>query len=393
MRIFFVLALAFMLAACRGGSSQTPAATDSLKHETTPVETVVPVSDAYWNELAQFLGGLSKPSAANDSVLNRPEVKAHFAAFQRSWATKDSSLLRKLNKLSSTQAPNAYLDKAGTVLYPFSGPDFMHVYAIFPNAKRYVLFGLEPEGRAAIQTKPHLNELSSYLPTLDRTLDDIMVHTFFKTNDMRVDLRNQKIQGTLPVLLAFMARHNCKVLNVKPIVVNGSGAVDSLTKQTIENPTAANITGVEIAFLSPKGSLQSLQYFSVDVSDGAYTKQKGFQAFLKSLKPTYTYMKSASYLLHASFFGLIREQILDVSKLVLQDDTGMPLRYFASDKWTVRYYGKYQKPISLFANRFQPDLFRAYNGDSAAARVHPLDFRMGYNYYEALTNLQLAEKK
>ncbi len=35
---------------------------------------------------------------------------------------------------------------AATVFYPFSGPDFVNVFALFPHAKTYLLIALEPVG-------------------------------------------------------------------------------------------------------------------------------------------------------------------------------------------------------------------------------------------------------
>ena len=39
-------------------------------------------------------------------------------------------------------------DKQDTMLYMFSGPDFLYATSFFPNASTYVLAGLEPVGES-----------------------------------------------------------------------------------------------------------------------------------------------------------------------------------------------------------------------------------------------------
>jgi predicted small lipoprotein YifL len=389
------LTLALLLTACGQKGSQTNPATPA---DNAPAPTAAPATtakpDAYWNPLAQFLGGFADTTSGYQSLYGKREVVRHFQTFQKSWVNKDTSLLRKLRQLNQREQAAATADGNATVLYPFSGPDVMHLYALFPNAKRYVMFGLEPEGRRNLQTRPNPEQVLTYLPILERTLDDIMVHTFFKTNDMKLDMRNSKLEGTLPVMLAFLARHECQILGVRGVQVNRKGQVQEAPATLAENPADSVVTGVEIRFRKgEEGKEQTVTYFSLDISDGQYARQVGFQRYLNSLKPTYTYMKSASYLLHTGYFTRIRDQLLDISQSVLQDDTGMPVKFFAADTWTVRLFGQYKAPIRLFANRYQPDLFKQYNDPELSKQVRPLNFRLGYNYYEALTNLQLAVKK
>lgn len=48
-----------------------------------------------------------------------------------------------------------------------------------------------------------------------------------------------------------------------------------------------------------------------------------------------TYLKGASYLLHRNSFSLIRNIILDQSEQVIQDDSGVPFKWFLKEdtKW------------------------------------------------------------
>jgi hypothetical protein len=86
-----------------------------------------------------------------------------------------------------------------TVFYPFSGPDFITVYTLFPGANQYVLFGLEPEGRIPPDlTSIPQDRLKGNLSVLQNSLADILTLSFFKTIDMAKDFKAAELDGTTP---------------------------------------------------------------------------------------------------------------------------------------------------------------------------------------------------
>ncbi|MEA4886125.1 MAG: hypothetical protein VB063_05510, partial [Bacteroides graminisolvens] len=101
---------------------------------------------------------------------------------------------------------------------------------------------------------------------------------------------------------------------------------------------------------------------------------------------TVTFIKSASYLMHMTYFSGIREGILNHTSAVLQDDSGIPLPFYDTEKWDVTLYGTFEKPISMFGKYVQPELREAYE----QADPKPLNFRIGY---ARQSNLQIARKK
>ncbi|MFM7855165.1 MAG: hypothetical protein ACKO96_25360, partial [Flammeovirgaceae bacterium] len=57
--------------------------------------------------------------------------------------------------------------------------------------------------------------------------------------------------------------------------------------------------------------------------------------------------------------------ILDKSAYLVQDDTGIPYRYFKAGTWRVELHGHYHKPINAFsAKLYQQDLREAYEDSS-----------------------------
>ena len=112
----------------------------------------------------------------------------------------------------------------------------------------------------------------------------------------------------------------------------------------------------------------------------------------KEINNCYTYLKAASYLPHDDFMSMVREMMLDKSKTVLQDDTGIPYKYFTNGKWNVTVFGNYSKPIADFAKFgvYQPDLQKLYD----SGNVGKMDFSLGYHFKDQINqNLLLAQKK
>jgi hypothetical protein len=93
--------------------------------------------------------------------------------------------------------------------------------------------------------------------------------------------------------------------------------------------------------------------------------------------------------MHRETFSSIRNFILEHSDYVLQDDSGIPVRYFEEAKWNRQFYGSYIKPIDLFAVRYQPDLRQIYQSNP---NIKNLGFGIGYKF-DADANLMLSISK
>ena len=84
----------------------------------------------------------------------------------------------------------------------------------------------------------------------------------------------------------------------------------------------------------------------------------------------------------------LRDHILKRSQVILQDDTGVPLKLYKAAQWEHRLYGAYVGPIPIFRTRYQPEMSTAYR-DTA----HPLGFGIGYRYESHESNLQLFVRR
>jgi len=91
--------------------------------------------------------------------------------------------------------------------------------------------------------------------------------------------------------------------------------------------------------------------------------------------------------MHKPYFSTIRGTILAKSRVVVEEDSGIPYRYF-DQAWDVRLFGTYSEPIQLFKDWNQDDLKTAYSGTG----VLPLDFGIGYRH-RGQSNLLVAVRK
>lgn len=365
---------AYTLAQGQPGAAVRPAV--HVKSSTPQLQFLCETQPPYgeWNPLAQFLSGL------NSEVYSLPEEQKaawirHARLSSAGWANAQTRYLGPIDNWR-----RATLEKIGhsdLVLYPFSGPDAANVLAFFPNARRYVLVGLEPVGCVPAGLADYD---AAYFSALRRSLDAILTVNFFRTNDMQVDFSNASLRGVLPVLLFMVARCGYSVVDVERVGITREGTVARWSSET-----AHETGGIVLRFRDERQGVRELYYFSLNLQNYRLRRKPGTMKYLSRLPEADTLIKSASYLLHTPYFSIVRETILSKSRVIVEDDSGIPFRYFDSS-WDVRLYGTYTDPIDLFSKWRQGDLELAF---ASRRDVQPLAFAIGYHHVKG-SNLMLA---
>ncbi|MBD2041196.1 hypothetical protein [Microcoleus sp. FACHB-672] len=355
------------------------------------VVTDIPVDKAKaekFTDTAKFLAGIKVDAGSTLASLQKSKAwNDHAYYFDSSWQRLDAQQLSKIRNWSSNELKSLN-QSSDPIFYPFSGPDFLYAYSFFPKGSDYVLAGLEPVGDIPDLEKIPPEKMDRKLQEITTSLNAILQLSFFRTNDMKVDLAEK---GVLPVLFVFLARTNNKILDVEYITLQKDATVQAFENAQKAREAKNLIPGVKISFL-PQGESnpRTLYYFSVDLSNGALQKTPEFNTFVKQFPEPTTYLKAASYLMHREDFSNIRDLILAESSSLLQDDSGMPVKYVDSSKWNLKFYGNYTQPIDLFSTRYQGDLRDIYKSDSS---IKPLDFGIGYKFQVNESNLMLATSK
>jgi hypothetical protein len=330
------------------------------------------------NASAHGLAGLASPGD-NHPWERSPDWQAYQDWINGRWAYLNRVRLNSMRQWSAGALGD--LRRLGTVYYPFSGPDILYVDTLFPDSKYLLMAGLEPIG-----TMPDLAQLQDqgrlpgYLTQIKTSLYTILAASFFKTKDMKNDFSGQ-VDGILPAMAVFLAHQGYRIDSIHYVTLHGDG---SLT----EHP-AAGATGVQIAYDDGDRDDQRLAlYFQVDLSNDGVGSNPGYVNLMRRLGAGVTYLKAASYLLYADYFSRIRDAILNDSVGVVEDDSGMPYKYFDA-KWEVTPYGNYTGPIALFKEYNQPDLAAFY----AKNIPSPLPFGTGYKFVASQSSVLVARKK
>ena len=243
------------------------------------------------------------------------------------------------------------------------------------------LAGLEPVGPLPVVSEGNRRNLGR----LRSALSSVLNFSFFRTRDMRSDFAGGTFSGTLPILYIFLARSGKTVHEASLIRLDASGEAVGADATP---PARGQPTGARIVFSGDDGERRTLYYFSADVSNGGPYHQALLQ-FCAQQGTGDAFVKSASYLMHSDNFANVRNFLLEHAQLILQDDSGIPVRYFQPADWVLEPHGRYLGPIGLFAGRGQAqlgDLFRRSSPE-------PLDFGVGYRFRQNESNLLLATRK
>jgi hypothetical protein len=221
------------------------------------------------------------------------------------------------------------------------------------------------------------DSMDAYLTNIRKATSDLIQLSFFRTNDMAADLRRI---GVVPVMMLLLAQGGYQVQSARMIEVAPDGRLRSRTGE--------GVPGVELRFARPGQSPKVVRYFAMDLSDNALQTTPGAREYLASVGEVTTFLKAASYLMHKPYFSLVRGAILERSNFVLQDDSGIPFRFFPASGWDVQLYGRYTAPITLFEDWLQRDLQTAYGRNP-----RELPFGIGYRHRPGTSNLIFASKK
>src|SRR5262245_39045034 len=142
------------------------------------------------NDVARFLAGL--PVAADSPLAPLTKDSAwqqHAHALDIAWARLEND---RLSKVRGWSAANLTKPQQ-TVLYMFSGPDFLYLDAFFPDRTTYVMSGLEPVGQIPAITPGLTRTYGAALAGLRASVGTALNYSFFITQHMQSSLANRSL--------------------------------------------------------------------------------------------------------------------------------------------------------------------------------------------------------
>ena len=313
------------------------------------------------DETARFLAGLpvNGPLAP---LMQTPGWQQHAREMDEAWTKKMSQQILPIRDWMFANA-NQYYTSTGPMFYMFGGPDVLYANVFYPYASTYILAGLEPVGQVPNLATMHPDQVAAELATMRGSMNTILRFQYFITKDMRTELGRGNVAGTLPIMYVFLARLGYFVMDVAPVT--------------------SPARGIKITFKDPaRQQPQTLYYFTTDLSGGG---QSAFLKWCAAKGKGVSLLKAASYLMHTEGFYGVRSFLLNNSRVIIQDDSGIPLRAFPRS-WAVSCYGRYVPHGEMFGKYWQPDLAAVYERNPPAE----LGFPFGYHWQPDRGVLMLA---
>ncbi len=388
-RKLLLLSIVFLLAHCQ--TEEPKSAPPELKRDTTPAVIQIPPreADQYFTRISQYISGLA---VANnnfnfDTIFYAKYKKELGSSFKEMATNRLDKLAAWYGNLLKENQRNDSCD----VFYPFSGGDFLHLAYIYPNAKNYTMLAIEPVGYFKDLDSLSLGEKNEMLSNINFVMRDVLNKSYFITGNMSLDIKNsKKLTGMITPIFWALGLTGNLILDVENVIIDADGV---LQYNKVDNQFRKFKDGVKITFRkSDQHQEKTVTYLSCDISDQGILADKGFGKYLQKLNNYNSFLKAASYLPHYSNFSIIRNNILEKSQSHLQDDTGIPYKYFVKAQFEPRLFGRYTIPITDFnENLFQEDLGIAYT--DSTKYFGPLVFSMGYHWRTKDQNQMVFFKK
>jgi hypothetical protein len=334
------------------------------------------------NDTALFLAGMPLPNNSPLAPLTRDAAwTTHARYFENAFSKLNKTKFQKLHDWQNAFLPES-LEQIPVVYYMFSGPDFLYMDQFFPNASTYIMCGQEAIGPAPDPL--HMPNLAGAFANLENAMKSSLTATYFVTQDMKVDLQSQELKGTLPILYVFLARAGKSIREVQ------FGSLASGGEFRESRPGSGGTPGVRISYIdNPTGKQQTLFYFTTDISNGGIGSNPAFMNFCNAHGVGASFLKSSSYLMFEDSFSRVRDFILNHSHMIVQDDSGVPIRFFDPKKWNLRLFGTYVGTLDIFRQNYQPRLSEMYQTMNPA----PFGIGFGYQWDYRKANLIVAQRQ
>ncbi|MBM3632198.1 MAG: hypothetical protein FJX03_00605 [Alphaproteobacteria bacterium] len=290
--------------------------------------------------------GFMMPLCANDVDTQEIEKFKNHYLFKKFMSRAEV----RLNTLQK-----AHMPQVQSVFYPFGGADLLYPLLLFPDAKIYVLVGLETLGAQLSDETIH----SAF-----QKLDSLLRRSFFVTSTMAKSFnKNVGVRSILELQIRLLGG---KILDDASLVSS--------------DPNCLNLT------FEWQGQTKTVYYLKKDLTNNL---DNLFDFLTQHNVVDACMFKSSSYCPHQKLFSDLKKRILCHFSYIVQDDTGIPLKNLTD--FDVEILGRYTSPYGVEFSGFQQnDLKEMY---AERKNIPPLNFCFGYGCGRVQANLLVAHRK
>jgi len=348
------------------------------------------------NDLARFLAGFElKPSSSLYALSQTEEAADHRRSMESYWrrlrhdVIEPMTAFRKGTLEAKYGSPLCPVDRPA--IYPMSGGDLVNLMTLCPQAREYLMIAMEEPGALP---DPLANPAIFFdgLRGTRQVIENISQMNYFQSRLMYFHITaNRRLPGMLPVILLFAGGLDLRVMKVEPIYLGPSGQVE-----TSSDGWQGRTSGFRIYFLSQEDSrIRSLVYLKQRLDPSSLKNTSPMGVFFQESAGSTMLLKSAIYLLHDPVYSPMRDVMIKIPDMVIQDDSGFLFRDLKVSFPDVALFGRFlNMPLTgdiAPENVYQPDLVEEYN------RVAPprLEFHFGYGALRSVgdSTLIVARRK
>lgn len=313
---------------------------------------------------ASILSGTAVPDK-NNAITGSKEYSEYKAKMDILWKKIQKDNVDPIGTWRKENLNDSLMNK--DVTYFMSGVDFINVNNFFPNSKEYLLIAREPMGKIPEITEENKNDIFYYMY---KSLQWYSRYNYFTTVQMKDQISKSKLKGALPVFIFFINRLGHEIAGIEHFKLDEKGEMN------LSKPEDA--IGIRIKFLDRnKKDLRELIYLNTLVQNQILDVNVPVGKFMEKRRNHRAhFLKSAEYFFHLKRYQLLSEYIASGADIVIEDDSGVPFRYFSNSKWNHKLFGEYKKPMPLAELKnppMQTDLAAAFAKES-----YPIHFPFGY---------------
>ncbi len=381
------LSSALLLISACGPAAPPPAPAKPAERPLSPAAIAA-------NDTARFSAGLKgRPGGPFEEFEKTPAWQDYAKGFEETWGQFEKTQAEPMRAFEQKELASSSQPKGSFVFYPFSGPDVLYMMGFFPGRSIYVMVGLEPAGTLPEPGSFVASKIASEVEGWTKSVRSVFKRSFFVTSEMDAQFRGRLADGSLEPLCLLLARSGYTIEGIRHGNLSEEGAFtdyDVATAGLNAKGKPKKPLGVEVTFRrGPLGDPQKIYYFSAKLGSDFKTNPPGFSRFLLGLGNPDTLIKSAQFIMHWPGMGDMRNQILETSRLILEDDTGIPFKYLQPPTWEYKLYGEYSAPDKPFKTWYQKNLVKAFEDPT---KVTPLGLQLGYGAGRRPSSLILARR-
>jgi hypothetical protein len=324
------------------------------------------------NQAAVYFAGLDAPATT-------PAHKALQKQTKTAWDNYEKRVGQPLAAWSKQEVGYASGD---TIFYPFSGPDFVTVERMYPNANRYVLVALQKALRPIYPEKMTVKHRAVFINKLGGAWGKFGQLGYFRTEDLDEEQSGKTTNlSVTAILMAFAARLNYEVQDVVPLTFN------SEKTEWEPAPSSKKWSSVRLSLVKD-GRKVTLDYISMNLGDDGMRASPGKKEWINRMTANPTLLKAASHLLQEPYFTILRDMIVKSAPIVVQDETGLDYKDLRK-VGPVKLYGKFVKQHVLFKSTPQTELAAAYKTEKSPGE---LPFAFSYLKNSESRSMQIARQ-